>query len=135
LYSRVPDGLGGALDELRATGVHVVVISNSEGMLETLFDRLGILQHFDAVFDSARLGVEKPDPRIFHAALTRFGVAPERGLHLGDTYATDILGARAAKMRSALIDPFSHYEGAHPEVPRVPGVVEVARAVSADRRT
>jgi putative hydrolase of the HAD superfamily len=129
LYSRVPEGLGDALDAVRARGAHVAIISNSEGMLEGLFEKLGILRHFDAVVDSAKVGVEKPDPRIFQVALSRFDVPASRALHLGDTYATDIVGARAAGIRAALIDPHSHYEGRHADVPRVSGVVEVARAV------
>jgi HAD superfamily hydrolase (TIGR01549 family) len=133
LYSRVPEGLGEALDTARAAGVRVVIISNSEGMLETLFDKLGILRHFDAVLDSAKVGVEKPDRRIFEVALARFGVPASRGLHLGDTYATDIVGAEGAGMRAALIDPYGHYDGLHPEVPRVSGVVEVALALAARR--
>ena len=130
LYSRVPDGLGDALDTLRAGGARVAIVSNSEGMLEALFEKLGILRHFDAVLDSGKLGVEKPDPRIFEAALARFGTPASRALHLGDTYATDVLGARAAGLRAALIDPFLHYEGRHPDVPRVAGVVEVALAIA-----
>jgi HAD superfamily hydrolase (TIGR01549 family) len=134
LYSRVPEGLGDALDTLRATGVHVAIVSNSEGMLEALFEKLGILRHFDAVFDSSKLGFEKPDPRIFEAALARFQVPASRALHLGDTFATDVVGARAAGMRAALIDPFLHYEGRHADVARVAGVVEVARAIVNQRR-
>ncbi len=129
LYSIVPEGLGAALDEVRARGVRVVVVSNSEGMLERLFTELAILQHFDAVVDSGKVGVEKPDPRIFEIALARFGVAPLRALMLGDTFATDIVGARAAGIRAALVDPHEHMGLRHRDVPRVPGIVEVARAI------
>ena len=133
LWCRVPEGLGAALDAIRARGVKVAIISNSEGMLDRLFADLGILSHFDLVADSGKLGVEKPDPRIFHVALERFAVAPARALGLGDVFATDVLGARAAGIRHALIDPFGHYEGRHPEVARVEGVVPVARAILAAR--
>lgn len=133
LWCRVPDGFGPAIEAIRARGVRVAIISNSEGMLDRLFAELGILEHFDLVCDSGKLGVEKPDPRIFRAALDRFGVPPERALHLGDVFATDVLGARAAGLRHALIDPFGHYEGRHLEVPRVPGVVAVAEAILATR--
>jgi putative hydrolase of the HAD superfamily len=129
LWSRVPEGLGAALDRLRARGVPVVLVSNSEGMLEPLFERLRIRGHFDLLLDSGKVGIEKPDPRIFRLALDPFGVAPDAALHLGDVYSTDVLGARAAGMRAALIDPYGHYEGAHPDVPRVPGAVEVADAI------
>jgi putative hydrolase of the HAD superfamily len=133
LWRKVPEGLGDALDALRARGVKVAIISNSEGMLDRLFVDLGIRAHFDVLVDSGVVGVEKPDPRIFRFALDRTGTPPERALHLGDVYATDILGARAAGVRCALIDPFRHYEGRHPDVPRVPGAIEMARAICAAR--
>ena len=136
LWCKVPEGLGAALDAVRRRGVKVVIISNSEGILDRLFADLGVLQHFDLVVDSGKVGIEKPDPRIFRIALDRFGVTAEHALHLGDVFATDVLGARAAGIRHALIDPFKHYAGRHAEVPRVPGVVEVARAIgSRDTRS
>lgn len=130
LWCKVPDGLGAALDAIRARGKKVAIISNSEGMLDRLFLDLGIRDHFDRIVDSGLVGVEKPDPRIFRVALDAFGVPPERALHLGDIFATDVLGARAAGLRCALIDPYDHYAGLHPDVPRVPGVVAVARALA-----
>lgn len=133
LYSLVPDGIGEALDRLRASGVKVAIISNSEGMLARLFEQLKILSHFDLLVDSGIFGVEKPDARIFHVALETFGTAPDRALHLGDTYATDVLGAHAAGVRTALIDPHGHYAGRFADVPRVAGVVEVAEAMLASR--
>lgn len=134
LWCKVPEGLGPALDEIRTLGVPVAIISNSEGMLERLFRELDVLDHFDLVVDSGKVGFEKPDPRIFEVAFARFGVSPDRALHLGDVFATDVLGARAAGCRHALIDPFGHYEGRHQDVARVPGAVEVARAIAALRR-
>jgi len=133
LWCKVPEGLGAALDAIRARGVKVAIISNSEGMLDRLFGDLGILGHFDEVVDSGKVGVEKPDPRIFRIAMDHFGASPADVLHLGDVFATDVLGARAAGIRHALIDPFGHYEGRHPEVARVPGAVETARAILAAR--
>lgn len=132
-WSLVPEGLADALAAARARGVKAVVISNSEGMLEALFRDVGLGDAFDLVVDSGVVGVEKPDPRIFRVALERFAVPPERALHLGDNYATDVLGARAAGVRVALVDPFDHLAGRHPDVPRVPGAPEVARALAAAR--
>ncbi len=129
LWRRVPDGLVAAVTELRARGVPVAVVSNSEGQLQKLFDRLGIAGAFDLVVDSHHVGVEKPDPRIFAPVLARFGVAAQGALHLGDTFATDVIGARAAGMRVALVDPFAHYQGRYADVPRVADVAAVCRSI------
>ena len=132
-WCRVPPGLGAALARARAAGVRVAVVSNSEGTLESVLRDVGILDAFDLVIDSGLVGVEKPDPGIFRIALERFGVAPSRALHLGDTYATDVVGARAAGVRVALVDPHGHFAGRHADVPRVPGAPEVAEALAQAR--
>ena len=129
LWRQVPEGLVAAVAELRGRGLPVAVVSNSEGQLQTLLDTLGIGDAFDLVVDSHHVGVEKPDPDIFAPVLARFGVAAADALHLGDTWATDVVGARAAGMRVALVDPFAHYHGQHPDVPRVDGVAAVCRAL------
>lgn len=129
LWRKVPDGLVEGVRALRTAGVPVVVVSNSEGQLAELFARLGLGDAFDLVIDSHHVGVEKPDPRIFALALERLGVAAPRALHLGDTFSTDVLGARAAGMRVALIDPFGHYDGQYPDVQRVVDVASVCRSI------
>jgi len=131
LWRKVPDGLVAAVAEVRARRIPVVVVSNSEGQLQLLFDNLGLTSAFDLLIDSHRVGVEKPDPRIFELALAPFGVRPEEALHVGDVFATDVAGARAAGLQAALIDPFDHYRGQYPEVPRVDGVVAVCRSIVA----
>lgn len=133
LYSRIPEGLPAAVTRLRAAGVKVAIISNSEGHLAALFEELGILDCFDRVVDSSVVGVAKPDPRIFSFATEAFGIPSERALHLGDTFATDVAGARAAGIRTALIDPFLHYPGLYPDVPRVDSVIQAANALLALR--
>jgi FMN phosphatase YigB (HAD superfamily) len=133
LWSLVPDGFGAAMDRIRALGVRTAIVSNSEGMLDVLFDRLGVTEHIDVLVDSGKVGVEKPDPRIFQLALDGAHATKERALHLGDSFPTDVLGARAAGIRVALIDPYGQLAGRHLDVQRVPGVVAVADAIAALR--
>jgi FMN phosphatase YigB (HAD superfamily) len=78
-------------------------VSNSDGRVEEALQAAGLRSFFDVVVDSALIGVEKPDPRIFQAALQRLGVAPEEALYVGDLYSVDILGARAAGMEAVLL--------------------------------
>ena len=110
-------------------GIPVVVVSNSEGMLDVLFAHLDIARHFDLVVDSGKVGIEKPDARIWKIATEAYPAAPDSILHLGDTHATDVIGAQALGFRTGLIDPYAHYAERHPEALRVPGVVEVAQAL------
>jgi HAD superfamily hydrolase (TIGR01509 family) len=129
-WSRVPGGLAAALARARARGIKVAVVSNSEGMLDELFVTLGIRGEIDLLLDSGKVGIEKPDPRIFQLALDAFGLTASQMLHLGDSIATDVEGARAVGARVALIDPFGQSAGRALDVPRVPGVAEVADALA-----
>jgi putative hydrolase of the HAD superfamily len=58
------------------------------------------------VVDSAVVGIEKPDPRIFAFALQVLDVPAERTLYVGDTVRNDVLGARAAGLHPLHLDPF-----------------------------
>jgi FMN phosphatase YigB (HAD superfamily) len=123
LWSLVPNGLIESLQRVRLAGVQLAVVSNSEGKLRELLTAVGLATVFDRIIDSGIVGIEKPDPGIF--ALGRGNVDALQVLHLGDVYATDIVGARAAGIRCALIDPFGHYAGRFPEIRRVESVNRV----------
>ncbi len=74
------------------------IVSNFYGNLETVCSDLGIRDLFDCIVDSARVGATKPDPRIFHAALDRMGVAPEEAVYIGDNPFRDMEGAKGVGM-------------------------------------
>jgi FMN phosphatase YigB (HAD superfamily) len=63
--------------------------------------------------DSGVLGIEKPDPRIFQAALQALRVAPEEALYVGDLYEVDVLGAQSAGIEAVLVSACSIEELAH----------------------
>jgi putative hydrolase of the HAD superfamily len=87
--------------ELAADGVRVGVLSNSEGRLAELLAEIGIAHHFAAIIDSGRVGVEKPDPRIFQLAREALGgEAGEPAVHIGDSWSADVAGALAAGWRA-----------------------------------
>jgi len=85
--------------ELGAQGVRVGVLSNSEGRLAELLAEIGIADAFAAVIDSGRVGLEKPDRRIFDHALAVLG-ATRPGIHIGDSWPADIEGALGAGWRA-----------------------------------
>lgn len=98
-----------ALEEARAAGLKTAVISNSNGTIRTLLERLDLLRLVDFVLDSGEEGVEKPNPEIFRRALTRAGVAPNEAVYIGDLHSIDILGAQTAGLQAILLDPGNHW--------------------------
>ena len=105
LWETVPMDVVPVLQRLRARGLRLVVVSNANGTLHDHFDRLGLTPLFDAIFDSHREKVEKPDPRFFEIALDRSGSRRETTVHVGDFYEIDVVGARRAGLEAVLLDP------------------------------
>jgi len=103
LWSAVPESTPKALARLKAAGLLLGVVSNSEGRVEEALAAAGLHQFFDVVIDSARVGVEKPDARIFQAALEALDVSAEEALYVGDLYEVDVVGARSAGIEAVLI--------------------------------
>jgi FMN hydrolase / 5-amino-6-(5-phospho-D-ribitylamino)uracil phosphatase len=85
--------------ELTGRGVRVAILSNSEGRLAELLAEIGIADAFAAIIDSGRVGVEKPDRRIFDHALAVLG-ATRPGIHVGDSWPADVAGALGAGWRA-----------------------------------
>ncbi len=102
LWRRPIDGMIDVVRELRAKGLPVGVVSNSEGGLATLIAEMGWTADFDAVADSGALGMEKPAPEIFAWTAARLGVGLHEIAHVGDSWSADYVGARNAGMRAVL---------------------------------
>jgi len=98
-YPEVP----GVLERLREDGARLAVVSNWDVSLHDVLERTGLRPLVDAVVISAELGVAKPDPAIFRAALDRLGAAADRALHVGDSVEHDVAGARAAGIEAVLV--------------------------------
>ena len=105
LWNTADPEAAAALHAVRAAGVRSAVISNSNGTMRSLLERLGLNHMLDFVIDSGEQGVEKPDPRIFRIALARAGVEPAETAYIGDLYSIDVRGARRAGLRPVLLDP------------------------------
>lgn len=127
LWSYVLPGVPEALDELRALGLRLAVVSNSDGSVERVLIRQGLRSKLEWVFDSHLVGFEKPDPRLFRHALERTGARAATTLHIGDLYAADIEGGRAGGVHTALVDPFGDWDGV--DCTRFRDLTEAARTI------
>ena len=103
LWSKRADGALETLRTLRARGYRVAVISNADGRVRGLLETAGLTPLLEFVIDSAEVGLEKPDPRIFHAATDRLGLPPSACAYVGDIYEIDVLGAEAAGLTGVLV--------------------------------
>jgi putative hydrolase of the HAD superfamily len=130
LWEYVPWNVVPALERLSASGLKLVVVSNANGVLHKLFDRVGLTRHFHCICDSCVEGVEKPDPRFFQIALERAGAAAETTTHVGDLYHVDVVGARNAGLGAILLDAHDLYTASDAE--RVRSLDELADVMRAN---
>jgi putative hydrolase of the HAD superfamily len=90
----------------RAAGLRTAIVTNNIREFRDAWRKLlPVDELFDAVVDSSEVGRRKPDPAIFHRALTELGgVAPGRAVFLDD-YEGNVRAARRLGMRGILVDP------------------------------
>lgn len=120
-----------AIHRLRAR-FRVGLISNAQRLFTVPELReldLG-LDLFDPALLSSDLGVRKPSPRIFRAALERAGVAPAEAMHVGNDPFDDVQGASATGLLTCLVDD-PRRQGDGPVAPtlRLPSVADLPAAL------
>ncbi len=123
-WREVP-GARALLAAVRARGASVVIVTNSTVAEQRLkLDRLSLAAEVDALVTSEEVGVQKPDPSIFHAALDRVGASAGQAVMLGDAWRADVEGARAAGVRPVWLNRFG-LPAPDPAVTQVPALSPV----------
>ena len=84
--------------ELHHRGYRLGIIANTitETEIPDWMAADGVTEYFDAVVLSSKVGMRKPDPRIYWEAAQRIGVEPARCAYVGDNMVRDVEGTRAA---------------------------------------
>lgn len=103
-----------ALAQLREAGYRLGLITNVTDDPTADLEGIGLRERFDVVVASCLVGFDKPDPRIFQAAMKDLGIAPEEGVHVGDQFLADVEGAQSAGLKAILLDRHDLQEGRHP---------------------
>lgn len=75
----------------------VALVSNATTRLEGDLERQGLADLADAIVNTARIGVAKPDPQVYRIAAERLGTEPDRCLFIDDTPA-NVVAAREVGM-------------------------------------
>jgi putative hydrolase of the HAD superfamily len=99
---RVLPGAVDSLAALRAAGIRTALVCDTGftpgRIVRTFLEDFGLAEHLEFLAFSNEVGVPKPDPRMFTAALDAIASKPQDAVHVGDLLRTDIAGARAAGM-------------------------------------
>lgn len=101
------------------------LLSNIDRDMKPICRQLGLEPYINFVVTSGEIGVDKPEPPIFLAALKKAGVNASETVHVGDQYKLDVIGARGVGIKPILIDRYDSY----PEVsdcPRIRNLAELA---------
>ena len=107
----------GAVEAVDGTHAHLAFLSEAGLRLGVICDTgltpgrvvrrflhgAGLLSYFDVCVFSDEVGVPKPDPRIFHAALEALASDASHTAHVGGLLRTDVAGARGVGMASIRI--------------------------------
>ena len=92
--------------------------------MSDLTEKLGLSSLIDICITSADVGVEKPNPAIFKAALDSAKVSANEAIHVGDQHKSDVLGAKSVVMHAILLDR-EGYSGDVDDCPIVQSLVDI----------
>ena len=99
----VIDGMASSLAAVSAR-YPVGLLTNGPSDIQRLkIDQAGLSDAFGVVVISGELGVGKPSPEVFLAALDPLGARPEDSVMVGDSWERDIVGALDAGLRAVWI--------------------------------
>ncbi|MUM65318.1 HAD family hydrolase [Acidianus infernus] len=94
------------LEEVKKMRLKVILVSNATSSIHKIIRELNLIKYLDGVVASCDLGVMKPHPKIFYYAKR---IAGGDGIHIGDVYEIDVVGARRAFLKAILLDRFNYY--------------------------
>ncbi len=90
---------------LKERGLRLAAVSNTYQSRAALASRLsehGLWRYLDALIVSSEVGLAKPHPAIFQAALDELGVTAKETVFVGDIVWADVLGPQALGMKGVL---------------------------------
>ena len=96
--------LGNHQDDLNTQNYKLGIITNMGKSLYEICDQLEISKYLSYIITSEEVGIGKPSPEIFKAALKVSESKVNEVIHVGDSYDSDIAGAIALDIKAILID-------------------------------
>lgn len=101
------EGVCETLKDLKARGYMLGIITDTAVpayVKMRWFDYGGFGDVWDCYISSREIGYEKPDPRIYHAALNQMGITPDQAFFVGHS-PEELVGADAVGMHTITYNP------------------------------
>jgi len=99
LYPSLNIAIDGALSVLEKLSDRFqlgIITNGSTEVQNRKINGIGINDFFECVIISDEIGCRKPDPRIFETARNLLSREPKECMHIGDSYNSDVVGAKNA---------------------------------------
>ena len=93
-----------AVESLGAAYPLALVTNGAPRMQATKLEALGLGDAFATVVHGGHDAPAKPSPEPFHLALEAVAVEPDRAVHVGNSRAADVAGAKAAGLHAAWLE-------------------------------
>jgi len=119
------DDVLSTLKTLKEQNFILGLLTNATKDMISVHRKLGLKPYLNFVVTSEEVGVDKPNPAIFLAALDRAGVSASEAVHVGDQYKLDVVGAQGVGINPILIDRFNFYPKVT-DCPRISSLSEIA---------
>jgi len=108
-YPEIPDFLAKARRHFC-----LVVITNGPELTQVpKVERVNLSEHVDHILIGGLEPEQKPEPSIFHKALTLANCSASESLHVGDSFASDIVGAHNSGIESVWIQHGQNIDPKH----------------------
>lgn len=78
---------------------------SGEAKVREALRRVGLEGHFELILTAREAGVAKPMPGFFRAALEKLGVQAAEAVMVGDSWLTDVEGAKSVGLRTVWLNP------------------------------
>ena len=95
----VYDDVEPTLQWLQARYPLALITNGASDLQRFKLARSGLEPHFEHVLVAGEVGVRKPDPQIYHAALDRLQVAPHETAMVGNSLRSDVGGAQGVGIK------------------------------------
>ena len=119
-----------ALTKIKDKGFITGLISNVDKDITAMLKKLRLESLLEVVVTSQEVGVTKPHPKIFEAAIKKSGINAKEAIYIGDQYKIDVLGANNVGMSGVLLDRVDYYKNDGIKEPRVRDLHQLVELLS-----